>query len=245
VDLVALRYAPLEASELSTIEAVTSGPRNTEVLIDKFNVEMTRHSMTTLRDNCWLDDEVINFYMQLLKQRDEALCATNPQRRPSLFMNTFFMQKLLDTPTGYCYANVKCWTKKFDVFAHDKMIFPINLNNTHWTLLVIYFQRRRIQYYDSMAGQGVKYLRGALRWLNDEFQERKGGVDESDWELVPCIQAQTPQQHNGVDCGAFTTMFADFISDDLELSFGQEHIPLFRRRIGAAILRGALDYPLS
>ena len=48
------------------------------------------------------------------------------------------------------------------------------------------------------------------------------------------------------DCGVFTVMNADFISDDLPLShYSQRHASLFRRKMTAAILRGSLDYPLG
>jgi Ulp1 protease family, C-terminal catalytic domain len=39
-------------------------------------------------------------------------------------------------------------TKKFDVFALDKVIIPANVGNMHWCLAVVYVQEGRIQYYD-------------------------------------------------------------------------------------------------
>ena len=44
----------------------------------------------------------------------------------------------------------------------------------------------------------------------------------------------------------FSTMYADFLSDDLPLdSFSQADITDFRRKAVAAILRGGLNYPVS
>ena len=74
---------------------------------------------------------------------------------------------------AYTYKNVARWSKKFDVFTFDKLYFPVNLSNTHWTLLVVYMQRKEIHYYDSMSGSGKKYLEGLLRWLVDEAQNKK------------------------------------------------------------------------
>ena len=46
--------------------------------------------------------------------------------------------------------------------------------------------------------------------------------------------------------GMFSTMYADFLSDDLPLdSFSQADITDFRRKAVAAILRGELNYPVS
>jgi hypothetical protein len=40
-------------------------------------------------------------------------------------------------------------------------------------------------------------------------------------------------------------MAADFLSDDLPLAYMQKDMPLMRQKIGAAILRGSLDYPID
>lgn len=244
-ELVDARMQLLDPEQLHQVEVLLNGPRSDEVVIDKFNVQMRRRDITTLRDGCWLNDEVINFYMQLLKQRDALLCEADPSRLPNRFMNSFFVHKLIDAESKYVYSNVRRWTKSFDVFQSDKIFFPVNLSNTHWTLAVIHMKERYIAYYDSMAGSGSKYLKALLQWVQDEHKDKKGSdLDVSEWKLVPCEAEATPQQLNGVDCGVFTTMFADFISDALPLmSFQQMHIPLFRRKIAHFILNGEIDYP--
>ena len=245
-DMVDARMQLLDPEQIHRVEMVLNGPRNDEVLIDKFNVEMRRKDLTTLRDGSWLNDEVINFYMQLLKQREARLCEVDPTRLPNRYMNSFFVHKLLDAEGKYVYSNVRRWTKAFDVFQSDKVFFPVNLSNTHWTLAVVHVQERYIAYYDSMAGTGMKYLKALLQWVQDEHKDKKGSeLDTSDWRLEPCDAESTPQQMNGVDCGVFTTMFADFLSDALPLmSFQQMHIPMFRRKIAHFILNGELDYPI-
>jgi len=67
---------------------------------------------------------------------------------------------------------------------------------------------------------------------------------ESEWKTEYAWKYRT--QQNDVDCGMFTIMYADFLSDDLDLrAFGQEDIPTYRRKTIAAILRGYLDYGLE
>jgi Ulp1 family protease len=185
--------------------------------------------------------------MSLLKQRDDIKCAADPTRRPRHFFNSFMLHKLVDAERQYIYSNVRRWTKKFDVFAADMLFFPVNLNNSHWTLAVVYVQLKKICYLDSMAGAGTKYLQTLMRWLSDEHRDKKGCdlPDVDAWELIPCKWETTPQQHNSVDCGAFTIMFADFLADDQDLmGFAQEDIRLFRRKIARFILEGKIDYPL-
>lgn len=68
--------------------------------------------------------------------------------------------------------------------------------------------------------------------------------EESQWKLFNSIDLNdVPRQKNGYDCGVFTIMYADFLTDNLPFSFSQADMALFRGRICAAILRGNLDYP--
>ena len=53
-----------------------------------------------------------------------------------------------------------------------------------------------------------------------------------------------PQQVNGVDCGLFACMCADFLSDDLPLRYSQNDMAFFREKMCADILRGSLAYPV-
>jgi sentrin-specific protease 1 len=80
----------------------------------------------------------------------------------------------------------------------------------------------------------------------DEARDKKGiaNYDVSDWKLID-REPNVPQQMNGVDCGAFTVMCADFISDNLPLDYEQEDMLFFRRKITADILRGSLRYTIE
>jgi Ulp1 family protease len=184
--------------------------------------------------------------MSMLQERDDKLREINPKRKRSHFFNSFFMDKLLgDGHVGYCYNGVARWTKKFDVFQMDKIFFPVNISNTHWTMAVVLISRKEIHYYNSMKDAGTRYKRGLLRWLGDESKsKKKSDLDESGWTSLspPC-----PQQQNGFDCGMFSIMCADVMSDDIPVSedaYAQQHMPFFRRKVASAILRGSYDYPL-
>ena len=147
----------------------------------------------------------------------------------------------------YTYKNVNRWSKKFNIFEKDKIFIPVNISNTHWTLLVVFMQAKQIHYYDSMSSSGKKYMQTAMRWVKDEGREKlKMEVDESEWKLVDRFDKSSmlsihlnnkgaldhvreqveqsagqcryvPQQQNGYDCGMFTCINADFCCDDLPL----------------------------
>ena len=100
------RLRPLTDDENREVEFALAPPYNHSVLIDMFNVEITKHKISCLRPSTWLNDEVINFYMQLLQERNRV-DADLLHRRPSHYFSSFFMHKLCDTEEGYCYNNVK------------------------------------------------------------------------------------------------------------------------------------------
>jgi Ulp1 family protease len=142
----------------------------------------------------------------------------------------------------YNYGNVKRWSKKFDVFALDRVFMPVNLSNTHWTLLVAYIQRKEIHYYDSMSGSGERHMKAVLRWLTDEAREKKQmTLDPAEWKLVD-REKDVPQQQNGYDCGVFSVICADYLSDSLLLRYSQEEMPDNRIKIAWAIREGKLWY---
>jgi Ulp1 family protease len=81
------------------------------LLFEKFGIPMTSGKLKCLRNGVWLNDEVINMYCLLLKDRDSARCEVHKNRLQSWFFSTCFMDKLLNSQDkhkpGYCYDNVK------------------------------------------------------------------------------------------------------------------------------------------
>jgi Ulp1 family protease len=47
---------------------------------------------------------------------------------------------------------------------------------------------------------------------------------------------------NGNDCGIFAMLCADFLSDDLCLTYNMNDMEFYRLKIAAAILKGSLSY---
>jgi sentrin-specific protease 1 len=220
-----------------------AGPLN-EQLATSATDSVQRKSMQTLRPGTWLNDEVIHYFYKMLANRDEALTVVKPERKRSHFFMSFFFTKLFDegNTNEYSYRNVKKWSKKVpgkDIFDLDKVFFACNVSQMHWTCAVIFIQEKRIQFYDSMGGEGYYYSEGLLQYLKDEWAAKKGGEfpDADKWEIIGAGPG-VPQQRNGYDCGVFTCMFADFLSVNRPLSFNQAHITECRHRIALSVLKG-------
>jgi len=247
-NLIDLRRVDLPASEMEQVNRILNNTSFTHnVLTDKFDIDMTEIKISCLKPCTWLNDEVINFYMCLLQQRDNFNIEISDGRRVSShYFNTFFINKLINKGE-YNYANAKRWTKKFNVFSKDKIFIPVNISNTHWTIIVVFIKLKEIHYYDSMGGSGInRYLKHILHWLKDESKEKYNNeyiINNNEWKLID-QEDDVPQQRNGFDCGMFTILCADFLSDNIPLnnSYDQNEISSYRKKVCASILRGELNF---
>jgi len=231
------KEALTDAEARAIAAALRSPPR--AVVSEGFNVELTGENAERLNPEGWLVDEVVNFYMALLQDRDDRHCKADPTARPCHFFNSFFVSKLMGTDAElYSYDGVRRFTKKVDLYGKRLVVVPINVGNLHWTLAAVYMEQKTVRYYDSMggSGSGLVYLRALLRYLGDEHQDKKGvPFDSAGWTMVPTTR-NTPQQLNGFDCGVFASYCAHYVSLGAKPSFSQQHMPHLRRRMMADIL---------
>ncbi|XP_067095899.1 sentrin-specific protease 1 [Osmerus mordax] len=219
-----------EAMEGDVSRALRGGGQD-EVLSEGFRLTITRKDLHTLSHLNWLNDEVINFYMNLLVERS---------KEPSLpsvhTFNTFFFPKLRSAG----YSAVRRWTKKMDIFSVDILLVPVHLG-VHWCLSVMDLRKKSITYFDSMGGTNDEACRILLKYLQQESKDKKGKeLDTSDWTLQSKRRNEIPQQMNGSDCGMFTCKYAEYITKDKPITFTQKHMPYFRRRMVWEILNRRL-----
>ncbi|OCF33153.1 hypothetical protein I316_05198 [Kwoniella heveanensis BCC8398] len=186
--------------------------------------EVTANSLRRLKPSTWLDDEVMNFYCAMMTERAAADGAKRVHN-----MNSFFFAKL--EKTGY--QSVRRWTKKVDIFALDYFVFPINMDNMHWTACAVNFEKKRIEYYDSMGDYSRKRNTRVREYLQAEHKEKKGTpFDLTGWSDE--FNENTPQQDNGSDCGVFSCQTLEMISRGRDLvsngfEFTARNMAFFRR----------------
>lgn len=230
---------PFSEEEFAIVDDVLANNRRSRQAIvnDKFNIAISRDSISCLSPTEWLSDEVINFYFEMMNERGQAH-ADLPKCH---FFNTFFYSKLIQGGK-YQYANVRRWTRKTDLFSMDKIIIPVHLGK-HWTLCVINLRDKRYEYYDSMGGvaTGHKIIKIMKQYIHDEsMDKKKQPFVTDDWETFIPDRYTLPQQKNGYDCGVFTCKFANCIAQDLPIFFTQRHIPYFRQRMALEIQYGCI-----
>ncbi|KAM5292579.1 sentrin-specific protease 2 isoform 2-T2 [Ctenodactylus gundi] len=219
-----------EDMEKEISNALGHGPSD-EVLSTAFKLRITRGDIQTLKNYHWLNDEVINFYMNLLVERNKK------QGYPVLHaFSTFFYPKLKSGG----YQAVKRWTKGVNLFEQELILVPIH-RKVHWSLVVMDLRKKCLKYLDSMGQKGHRICEILLQYLQDESKTKRNiDLNLLEWTHYSMKPHEIPQQLNGSDCGMFTCKYADYISRDKAITFTQHQMPLFRKKMVWEILHQQL-----
>ena len=226
-------FVELPAACVVRVEALLRFPSSDEIIIDKFRVSFKHRDLLRLSPGVWLNDEVINFYMKLCEERERELSKI-AERRPNLFLNTFFYSKLIDYGRGFKYSNVRKWLKGINIFTYSRVFIPINISQ-HWSLICVSVSTREIMYLDSMGKDGKDIMTNISKWL---LNESNGSYDFLEFTEK---NSKCPQQVNGDDCGVFVLSFVDLLSNDLPLDMiTQSRCEDIRKSLAFWIVRGSL-----
>ncbi|XP_049538963.1 uncharacterized protein LOC125953420 [Anopheles darlingi] len=203
------------------------------LVMDKFKIQITGDAFRTLDGNTWLNDEVINFYMQLLQYRSEQ---RRDQGLPKVYSkSTFFLSSLRRSG----YSGVRRYTKKVDLFSFDIIVVPVHVNEVHWCMAIIDLRRKAIEYYDSLGAPNNPVLEMLENYLCQEsLDKRQVPFDKTG--LTKRNMSDCPKQNNGSDCGVFSCMFAEFLTRDHPITFNQSRMQYFRRKMMLEIAQGEL-----
>lgn len=216
-------------------ECISGNDLNESLKEKKFvtnHMTIRRRDIKTLGWNPlqWLNDEVINFYMELIAERSRL----NDKLPKVHAMNTFFLKKLQEQG----YSGVRRWTKKIDIFSFDVIPIPVH-KGIHWCMAIIHMKNKTIKYYDSMGAPNNGALNALSEYLVLECKDKKQTeFDMSGWTLEN-VQG-IPQQENGSDCGVFSCMYAEFITRNRPIVFTQQNMPYFRMKMIYEICTGQM-----
>ncbi|XVF66217.1 hypothetical protein PTKIN_Ptkin10aG0017700 [Pterospermum kingtungense] len=235
-------FIPLTEEEIAEVTHAFSAINWNKILVSHENssIDIRGELLQCLRPGAWLNDEVINLYLELLKERENR----EPQKFLKChFFSTFFYKKLVSPDSGYNFRAVKRWTSQrklgYCLLDCDKIFVPIH-KDIHWCLAVINKKDQKLQYLDSLKGKDAKVLNALAKYFVEEVRDKSGkDIDISSWERE--FVEDLPAQENGFDCGMFMLKYIDFYSRGLTLCFKQEHMPYFRLRTAKEILRLRAD----
>jgi hypothetical protein len=251
---------PLAQPDLAAL-AVAMGPPAGDpahVFNKVDTLRLTHDELKDLRGGTWLRDGIINIFFMVLRLAGEAALAAalaagsadGVAAGATWAHNSFFYAKLVGQvgPPVYNYAGVKGWTAKrgkrlpTDLFAYRWVVMPVNRGNVHWTMAVIDNLERTVMFMDSLGGDGSDVTEALLRYVADEWADKKGGPLPAPYRVV--LQPEDlPQQTNGVDCGAFVCAFGECYLRHITPTsavFTQRDLPYWRKRVGVTCLKGRL-----
>eukprot|EP00732_Lithocolla_globosa_P001651 Lithocolla_globosa_v1_NODE_862_length_3171_cov_19.417843.p2 type:complete len:372 gc:universal NODE_862_length_3171_cov_19.417843:1925-3040(+) len=201
-------------------------------LID--STQLTVADFQTLKENEWLNDQVINSYLEISTRK-------NKKKQEIVALNSFFLPLL--TKKGNLAMKSEKFVKKLSLqlkqFKSTKVLIPAHFEIGHWALFAVDVQHCVIHYYDS------------LRWDCQEICQQIAGFfsqistfSETDWRLQ--LHNSAPSQLNGVDCGVFVCGYIDQIcrkgleDDESGWDFAREDIPHLRKHFACQLLTGNL-----
>ena len=243
--LVEVGLRPLTPAERAAVDrALAPGPVE-QLAARTFTsfgaLTVTRTHMECLRPGMWLNDEVINYYLGLLLQRELARRPPSCTAAPRVHVfSTFFFAQLSGAGglSQYNFEAVRRWstpstTGGYCILDCDILLVPVHLG-VHWVLAVAYLREGRTELLDSLGGRPRRVLDLLARYVADAWHSLRGlVVDTSGWlHTFP----QCARQRNGFDCGVFMLMHADYQMRRCRPAWSQAHMPYFRRRIAADLL---------
>ncbi|KAI5806705.1 hypothetical protein DFH27DRAFT_354688 [Peziza echinospora] len=223
---------PLSRATLSEVEKVLSDRNQGRPLIEKFRVTIHTKDVQTLREKTWLNDEIVNFYLSMVCER--ANIGSEGKIKVFAF-NSFFYKKLSEAG----YKSVERWSRKGKIDGDnllrlDYLIIPVHLSY-HWTLGVVNFTKKRVEYFDSLGGRGGQFFKHIRSYLSNESRNK---INLDEW--VDYSMKGAPMQENGYDCGVFLCKTAEVVCRGLDPIFTQNDITLLRKRMVAEIIKGEL-----
>ncbi|KAL3117751.1 hypothetical protein niasHT_004880 [Heterodera trifolii] len=182
------------------------------------NDRLTFDGLLCLSDGQWLTADIIDCYLDLI-------CRCSPRAN---FIPTYVIlsyKRMGKLPSEWYWQ-----------LAETDIIFaPAHLNNNHWAMAILDKRERTLRLMDSINhgytdAEKIEFMGTIMNILQGVAIKQKVDIgDRSAWDVQE--QLSVPQQTNGIDCGIFALLFAQYSLESRELKFQQRHIPYFRRRI--------------
>lgn len=217
----------LTSDQLSVVKKYWSSNDINNTIVSHYSIDISIRDLQTLYYGRWLNDNVMDFYFNLITDKTDSCFG----------WTTHFFTTL----QARGYQGVGRWSKrkKVNVNTTNLILIPINIMSTHWALAVVDNEYKTITYYDSLSSNGnLSALLLIKGYMIEEGKKNNSPIDYEEFELIPNFE--TPQQQNGSDCGVFTCICAKFIATNKPLTYTQNDMKIFRRRMSYEIINKTL-----
>lgn len=116
------------------------------------------------------------------------------------------------------------WARKNKIENKHLILIPINIDNTHWTIMLVIPKSKIMIYLDSFRQDCPQnILDGVLTFVKEYFN-----VDLKKENWILHNPKDVPRQTNGTDCGIFICAWAFLIATGEPYDFQQSHMDTVR-----------------
>ena len=136
------------------------------------------------QQGAWYDDRTIYQFCQRLLYKEANV---NP---------VTLSYKIFDPLFFAYFGNNDMEAPDIDFSQYRQLIFPVNVNNSHWGVISVNTHNKIIESFDSMNGAALVYHKNlVLNYIQNL------SADDGNWTIKAAL---TPRQQNNNDCGDFT-----------------------------------------
>lgn len=190
--------------------------------ITNYGINLTEEDINRLKPRCWLNDNIINYYLHLLISNSKI---------QSLNFESYFYTSLDQRR----FLSVDNWYKRTNIFSYDLIYIPININTNHWILATIENFKCKVTVYDSFKNNQSRVLNNIKYYLNAKYLQFFGVQLTNHWEFVQ--EYDLPLQKNTYDCGVFVCKIAHLKSLKYDyMDFLARDMDYYRKNILLSIL---------
>ncbi|CAI2359051.1 unnamed protein product [Moneuplotes crassus] len=192
-------------------------PKKEETTID-VNYEISEQGYERLKNNQWLNDEVINAFIQLI---NKELAAGRYLTREVTFLQTYACPIILGLDPEKYEKKISKLFKKVDLKKQRWIYIPVHYQESHWLLILVDAKDKKFIIVDSMKSLSfpkryeiVKNIKRffEIKSKNDELYPSAKKKATKKWGLW---YRTCTQQPNDYDCGVFLCLNMMILSCNL------------------------------
>ncbi|KAM0687883.1 Sentrin-specific protease 2 [Conglomerata obtusa] len=165
-----------------------------KVVQKKYNYKIYHDDLKTLTNGKWLNDKIINIYLQMLYDQSKT-----ENIKDFFVLSTYFYLQLKNKGI----ESIKSYGKHNDIFNKKYILIPVHLPG-HWIFVLIDTRACTVIPYDSLGIEREKVAYNIKKWIEHEYYLT---YNKSIFYNV-YIPTNYPKQHNGNDCGVFVIYYA-------------------------------------
>jgi len=192
--------------------------------------------INSLNTNGWVTNIIIDLYLHNLiiqNKKEKQICIWNS----SYFTYLFTKKTKNNVKDDYTNKAIFYRIKGVIMSKYHTLIIPININSSHWILLIVKIEERSLFLLNSLLNFN-RYDQKIINLFKMFLELDDIALEKWNFFILPSSSINIPQQQNLNDCGIFCIKYAEhFITkNNFEFEFSSKDIAFLRNQIKNYIL---------